>query len=119
VAGAECPDVLLLFRLESGVNGFRDTAHGGLLCTLMDEALAMVVELYRATSSSSREELYTARLNVSFRRPVTTPGTVIAKAWLEKREGRKCLVSGLLENSAGEKCVEVDGLWVAAPQRRL
>lgn len=117
--GAESPEVLFFFHLRSGVNGFRDTAHGGLLCTLMDEALAMVVELYRATSSSSREELYTARLNVSYRRPVKTPDTLIAKSWLEKRDGRKWIVRGLLENSKGEVCVEVDGLWIAAASQRL
>lgn len=118
-SGVDTPDVLIFFHLGSGVNGFRETAHGGLLCTLMDEALAMVVELCRATSSSSREEMYTARLNISFRRPVKTPGTLIAKAWLEKREGRKWTVKGLLENSDGELSVEADGLWIAAAPQRL
>jgi acyl-coenzyme A thioesterase PaaI-like protein len=113
------PEILIFFHLQSGVNGFRETAHGGLLCTLMDEALAMVVELYRATSSSSREELYTARLDIRYRRPVKTPGVVIAKAWLEKREGRRWAVKGVLEDSAGHVCVEVDGLWIAARPRRL
>jgi acyl-coenzyme A thioesterase PaaI-like protein len=119
ISRAETTEVLIFFHLESGVNGFRETAHGGLLCTLMDEALAMVVELYRATSSSSREELYTARLNISYRRPVRTPGTFVAKSWLEKREGRKWIVRGLLENSDGEICVEVDGLWIGAAPGRL
>lgn len=117
--GPQAPEVLILFHLQSGVNGFSETAHGGLLCTLMDEALAMVVELYRATSSSSREELYTARLNISYRRPVKTPGIVIAKSWLEKKEGRRWTVKGLLEDSTGEVCVQVDGLWIAARPRRL
>jgi acyl-coenzyme A thioesterase PaaI-like protein len=117
--GAQTPEVLMLFNLQSGVNGFRDTAHGGLLCALMDEALAMVVELYRATASASREELYTANLNVSFRRPVKTPGVVIAKSWLEKREGRKCIVRGLLEDGEGRACVHVEGLWISARSKRL
>lgn len=117
--GPQTPEILICFHLQSGINGFRETAHGGLLCTLMDEALAMVVELYRATSSSSREELYTAKLNISYRRPVKTPGVVIAKSWLEKREGRRWIVRGVLENRKGEVCVEVDGLWIAARPRRL
>jgi acyl-CoA thioesterase FadM len=70
-------------------------------------------------NSSSREELYTARLNISYRRPVKTPGTVIAKSWLDKKEGRKWVVKGLLENSKGEVCAEVDRLWIAAPPTRL
>ncbi|KAL6251773.1 hypothetical protein RBB50_001983 [Rhinocladiella similis] len=118
-SGPENPEVLIFFHLCKGVNSFRDTAHGGLLCTLLDETLATVVELYRQTSSPNREELYTARLDISYRRPVKTPAVYIAKAWLEQREGRKWIVKGLLESSQGEICCNIDGLWVAARPQRL
>ncbi|KXT05643.1 hypothetical protein AC578_5582 [Pseudocercospora eumusae] len=114
-AGVDQPDFLLLCDVQHGVNGFRGIAHGGFLCSLLDETLAQVVELHRHTGHSpSREHLYTANLNVNFRRPVATPDTIVIKAWLEKRAGRKWTVRGVLENSKGERCIDVDGLWIAA-----
>ncbi|EME88447.1 uncharacterized protein MYCFIDRAFT_126759 [Pseudocercospora fijiensis CIRAD86] len=114
-AGTEKPDFMLLCDLQYGVNGFRGIAHGGFLCSLIDEALAQVVELHRHSSDSpSREYLYTANLNVNFRRPVATPNVIIIKGWLEKKQGRKWTVRGVLENGRGEGCIDVDGLWIAA-----
>ncbi|KAF7192278.1 Acyl-coenzyme A thioesterase THEM4 [Pseudocercospora fuligena] len=119
-AGVDQPDFMLLCDLQHGVNGFREIAHGGFLCSLLDETLAQVVELHRHTGDSlSREYLYTANLNVNFRRPVATPDTIIIKGWLEKRAGRKWTVKGVLENSKAELCIDVDGLWIAARPEKL
>ncbi|KXT18111.1 hypothetical protein AC579_4566 [Pseudocercospora musae] len=119
-AGVDQPDFLLLCDLQHGVNGFRGIAHGGFLCSLLDETLAQVVELHRHTGDSpSREHLFTANLNVNFRRPVATPDTIVIKGWLEKRVGRKWTVRGVLENSKGQVCINADGLWIAARPEKL
>ncbi|KAF2160551.1 hypothetical protein M409DRAFT_70309 [Zasmidium cellare ATCC 36951] len=115
----DAPDVVSLLYLQHGINGFRGTAHGGLLCAVLDEAMGFTVELHRHASSSSREELYTAKVNIDYRRPVLTPDMVVVKTWLEKRDGRKWYLRGLVENSKGERCVDVEGLWVAARPRKL
>ena len=108
------PDALVLLNLGRGVNGFTNTAHGGLLCAVLDEALSMCVEVCRHNQTTSRNNLYTARLEFDFRRPVLTPGIVLLKCWLQSVEGRKWRVRGQILDSSGGVCVEAAGLWVEA-----
>lgn len=39
---------------------------------------------------------FTARLTTNFRAPVKTPGVVLCKIWIERTEGRKSWLSGVM-----------------------
>lgn len=111
---AESPDMVLLMQLEQGVNGFKGVAHGGLLCALLDEGLSYCVEFARQRRKEGREELFTANLNVDFRRPVLTPGVAVLKCWVGRVEGRKYWVEGQVEDGDGQVSVQAKGLWIEA-----
>lgn len=94
---------------EPGVCGHPGTVHGGVVATLVDEAMSLAVALQppsttiTTTTSPSRgrggngvgEEhhprghIYTSQLDVRFKRPVTAPGMVVVRARVVARAGRK------------------------------
>ncbi len=113
------PDLLLLLDLAQGVNGFRDTVHGGILSALLDDTLGFCVEMHRHHQGAARPPLYTANLNINFRRPVQTPGSIVVAVWLEEVDGRKWRVGGQILNSEGLVCVSAKGLWVAARSDKM
>ncbi|KLJ09616.1 hypothetical protein EMPG_14942 [Blastomyces silverae] len=110
------PDFLLLLQLGPSLSGFRDTVHGGVLATLLDETLSNCVESFRqdmpVNGGEDRPRLYTAKLQVSFRAPVETPGVIIVKAWLKGVEGRKWFLEGQVVGEDGKVKAEAESLWV-------
>lgn len=119
IPGRELPDIILFVKLEQGINGFRDTAHGGVLCGLLDEVQSTCVEFYRRIPSPATDILYTARLSVEFRRPVRTPSVVMVRAWLSGAEGRKWHVNGEIVDSTGQILAESSSLWISPRRDRL
>jgi hypothetical protein len=71
------PEVLLLFEVGPGMNGFAHTAHGGAMCSLLDETLGMCVETMRQSVTREQTMMYTAGLDVSFLAPVPTPAVLM------------------------------------------
>ncbi|OJD13869.1 hypothetical protein AJ78_05716 [Emergomyces pasteurianus Ep9510] len=110
------PDYLLFVQLGPSLSGFRDTVHGGVLATLFDEALGNCVEGFRqdisVTGGEESPRLYTAKLDVSYRSPVETPGIVVVKAWLKGVEGRKWFLDGQIAGEDGTVRAEAKSLWV-------
>lgn len=87
--GPENPGFIVFAQLGRGVNGWRDTLHGGVLAVLLDEVFAPCAEGYRAVVSGDQARIYTAKLEVMFRAPVVTPCVVMIKTWVSRKKGRK------------------------------
>jgi hypothetical protein len=110
----EVPDVTILYDLKDGMNGFAHTAHGGAMCSLLDETLGMCAEVHRQTQyKSQRTNLYTAQLNTSFLAPVETPGVVRIKAWCVGAEGRKWHLRAQMDDGRGKVLLETESLWIS------
>ena len=110
----EDPEVIILFDLKDGMNGFADTAHGGAMCSLLDETLSVVAEVHRQTKfKQQRTKLYTAQLNTSFLAPVVTPNVIRIKAWLVSAEGRKWRVRAQVDDGHGKPLLEAESLWIS------
>lgn len=114
------PDFVLLVKIDTCLNGFQGTVHGGLLASLLDESLGCCVEalsscldLVHQRHPGERARLYTANLNISYRAPLTSPGAVTIKTWLKRREGRKWFLEGTLSGDDGRVRTEVKGLWIS------
>lgn len=114
------PDFVLLVKIDTCLNGFQGTVHGGLLASLLDESLGCCVEalsscldLVHQRHPGERTRLYTANLNISYRAPVTSPGVVTIRTWLKRREGRKWFLEGTLSGDDGRVRTEVKGLWIS------
>lgn len=89
------PDTITLVSMSTpGLSGHPKTAHGGVIATLFDEAMSHTVEshlsaLTPSTDSRERDSIYTAQLNVRYRKPVYTPGLLVIRSWCLARDARK------------------------------
>lgn len=121
------PDVVVLVSLGApGICGHPDTAHGGIVATLLDEAMSMAVDAQLdstqtqtqthltklsihptqnpaathaaagAASIEPRNPIYTVRLDVRFKKPVEAPGVLVVCARVVARRGRKFWVRAQL-----------------------
>ncbi|KAK6586050.1 hypothetical protein PZA11_001107 [Diplocarpon coronariae] len=105
-------EILALLKLGRGLNGHIDTAHGGLLCVILDEMIGNAAEYQRSAGTSTM----TAYLNVTYRKPVSTPGTVLVRAWVERVEGRKIFGRGVVEDGEGVVCASGEALFLSVPR---
>lgn len=120
------PDTIMFMELSSpGVCSHPSTAHGGLLSTILDEAMAHTLVSYFPTTPEKvddvRKTLLTSRLEVVFKRPVRTPGILIVKSWCVACKGRKYWIRAQavqftslndpLQDQEEVKC-EASGLWI-------
>ncbi|KAF8852333.1 hypothetical protein BDZ45DRAFT_600065 [Acephala macrosclerotiorum] len=94
----EKTEILTLLKLGTGVNGHRDICHGGFVSLLLDEVIGSAAENVRPEDKSTM----TAYLKVDYRAPVRTPGVVLCRGWLEKKEGKKIWARGTVEVEGGE-----------------
>jgi acyl-coenzyme A thioesterase PaaI-like protein len=83
------PFFITFCQIESGVNSYINTVHGGVLAALFNETLGFCAEAYRVFVSLEGGHLLTAKLKVSYRLPMPTPSTVVIKTWVRRKEGRK------------------------------
>ena len=65
----------------SALEGFRGIVHGGVVSTVLDEAMSKAV-------SATGSEALTAELRVRFRRQVTSGGTFLIRGWIVKHHKR-------------------------------
>ena len=89
--------------LGNGINGHPGIMHGGIVATIIDEAMGILQAVnferdhLRAVGKGlAQGELvpfgvgtFTAYLNVQFLKPVLTPGALIVTCRYIKRDGRK------------------------------
>ncbi|EON65373.1 hypothetical protein W97_04611 [Coniosporium apollinis CBS 100218] len=115
-------EVRILLDLGDGLNGYPHTAHGGLVATLLDEAVGLLLAInmrFRPKEARSKEtetgiNFFTAYLNISYKAPLMTPGVVLARAGVEKVEGRKRWFWARLEDGRGLVFASAEALFVEA-----
>jgi thioesterase superfamily protein 4 len=90
-------EIVSLLKLGSGVNGHVDTCHGGFVSVILDEMIGNAAEYEKPSGKSTM----TAYLKVDYKKPVKTPGVVLTRSWLERREGRKMWGRGTIEDGTG------------------
>lgn len=84
-------ELRIFWQLGSDLNGFPDTLHGGIVGTLLDDCMGLLLVL-RRTDERIKFDMgcVTAYMNTKFLRPVPTPGPVLVHARLvENKEDRK------------------------------
>lgn len=84
--------------------GFKGILHGGIVSTLLDEAMAHAV--LSVVSGAA-----TAALSVRFQRPVSTDRDVTIRARVEERRGRVLLAKGVLTQE-GREMATAEGKFV-------
>jgi len=93
--------------------GWDAVAHGGIVCTLLDEAMAWAV-IGRGTWG------VTARMNVTFRRPIRTGQSIRAEGWVVE-EGRRAVKAAghVVHATTGEVLATAESTFVAVPPDQL
>jgi acyl-coenzyme A thioesterase PaaI-like protein len=128
-------EVSTLFTFGDGLNGHPDIMHGGIVASILDEAMGILQSanserdhLRHVAQGMAQGELppegggsFTAYLNLEYKAPVRTPGSLIVVAKYRKREGRKEWIDAVLkqhqgpgEDYDGEEvvCARAEGLFV-------
>ncbi len=99
--------------LDPGFQGWDAVAHGGIVCTILDEVMAWAV-IGRGTWG------VTARLNVAFRRPIPTGLAIRAEGWVVEEHRRASRTAGRVIDAATEKVLATsEGTFVAVPSEEL
>lgn len=112
-------DVVVLVDLSApGICGHPETVHGGVVATLLDEAMSLAVSSHVGVGTGSdnvrggeseenpRGKIYTAQLDVRYKRPLLVPAVAVVKARVVARQGRKFWVRAQLMQE--EKNEEAD-----------
>jgi uncharacterized protein (TIGR00369 family) len=99
--------------LEQQFQGWESVAHGGIVCTLLDEVMAWAV-IGRGTWG------VTARLNVTFRRPIPVGRAVRAEGWVVDESRRVHRAEGrVLDAMSGEVLATGESTFVAVPPNEV
>jgi acyl-coenzyme A thioesterase PaaI-like protein len=98
--------------LEPRFQGWEGVAHGGILCTILDEVMAW--------SLIGEDNLgLTARLDVEFKRPVVVGQALRAEGWITRSRRRIVdTAAHLLDAESGAVLATATGVYVAANEAR-
>ncbi|KAK9895432.1 Thioesterase/thiol ester dehydrase-isomerase [Cystobasidium minutum MCA 4210] len=100
----ECIAIMHIGQKMCGHNGI---VHGGLLATILDEAIARP-----AFFMVPNRVAMTAYLNVRYKAPTPADTFIVVRVQGDRAEGRKAWASGTISNLDGKVLVEADSLYV-------
>lgn len=101
-----------LYALGEGLNEHAKTLHGGVIAAILDRAMGKLAR-------HERFPTYTVHLNISYKKPITTPGTIMARSGITKVEGRKVWAYAQIEDGTGEVNATAEGLLLKPLQPLL
>ncbi|KAK5135936.1 hypothetical protein LTR08_004394 [Meristemomyces frigidus] len=139
---AKIEEVSTLMTLGDGMNGHPGILHGGIVASILDEAMGILQSanherehLRKVGTGSAQGELpthgigtFTVELKTRFLKPVRTPGSLVVTARYVRREGRKEWICAEVkqhesfgEDDYGEVvvCATAEGLFVEPKGSRL
>ncbi|MCS7314811.1 MAG: PaaI family thioesterase [Bryobacterales bacterium] len=88
--------------------GFKGIIHGGIVSTVLDEAMSQAV-------SAQGWPALTCELRVRLRRHVAPGQTLEVRAWVVERQRRKILTEAALSNARGEEHAHAWATFLAVP----
>lgn len=101
-----------LLTLRSGVNGYPDVSHGGIVATILDETIGLVFPVNKSNGLIPDAAYMTAYLNVTYVKPVRTPQTVLCVVDVTKVVGRKWWIDARIEDEGGVVLARAESLYV-------
>ncbi len=91
--------------LGAAFEGAPGRSHGGVIAALVDETMGLVMGLQGVLA-------FTAQLDITFRAPAPVGETLTARAWLDKRHGRKLTIKATV-NSGDVLVAEATALFLS------
>jgi acyl-coenzyme A thioesterase PaaI-like protein len=97
--------------LGKAFEGAPQRAHGGIVAALIDETMGLVLAIHEALA-------FTVQLDITYRAPTPINETIYARAWLERKEGRKMFMRA--EVTAGDTTIaEASSLFIEVDPSRF
>ncbi len=101
-----------MFRIGADFQGGAGFVHGGIVATLLDEAMAKV-------NRFQSDYAVTAHLAVDYLKPVPVDEDLIVDGWETERNGRNLTRQGEIRDSAGVVLARGEGRFVQIDAERL
>ena len=106
--GGRVGDGFAIVHLGRDLSGFQGVVHGGMIATILDEALART-----AMHALPHNIGVTARLDINYRRPVRTNEFVVIETMIVEAAGRKVIVKAELRDIDSHTVLaEADSVFV-------
>jgi hypothetical protein len=107
-------EVRRFYTFGRGLNAHPDLLHGGIIANILDSTMGNVV----GQEVRSNGGIFTVALNITYKKPVTTPGSILARAHITKVDGRrKIWVAGSVEDGMGGVHATAEGMWLKAASK--
>jgi len=87
--------VIAEFELEKEYEGYPNTVHGGILASILDDAMANTIFINNAP-------IYTVELNIQYLKRCFVKENLMVKAWIEKKYHRIIEAKGEITDLNGE-----------------
>jgi uncharacterized protein (TIGR00369 family) len=100
------------FRIPAQYQGAKGILHGGIVATLLDEAMGKL-------NHGKGMPAMTAELRVTYRRPVPVGEEIIVEAHHQRRDGRNLFHAAEIRNLAGEVLARGEGRFVQIDPERI
>ena len=100
------------FVLGERYQGGGGMAHGGIIATLLDEAMGKVCRFREVRA-------VTAELSVEYLKPVSVQSEIVVEGWETDYKGRNLFHAGEIRNTAGEVLARGKGRFVIIGQAKV
>lgn len=109
-----------LISLGSAVNGYPHVAHGGLVATLVDEIMGLLLSVNKHPKVAFPDigRTVTAYLHITYLKPVVTPATILVSARFKEVAGRKLFLEASVEDRWGVALAKAEALWIRVDKER-
>jgi acyl-coenzyme A thioesterase PaaI-like protein len=107
------PETRRFYTFGGDLNAHPGLLHGGVIGSILDSSLGGIIG-FALVREYGVAPMFTVQLNVTYKAPVRTPGTVMVRAWVTKVEdgGRKAWASGRIESEGGIIHATAEGMWL-------
>jgi len=86
--------------------GYRDRVHGGVVASILDEAMGW------APTFVFKRLCYSIEISVKYRQPIPSREAVRVEAEIDENKGRVATTKGRILNCSGSVCAESSGIYI-------
>ena len=113
---ADRAEVRRFYTFGEDLNAHPNLLHGGVIASILDSTLGNAIGVQFPDGAL---RMFTVQLNITYKKAVPTPGTVMARSWVTKVEsdGRKIWAAGIIEGEGGVVHATAEGMWLKAKDK--
>ncbi len=100
------------FRLGAEFQGASGFIHGGIIATVLDEAMGKINRFNEVTA-------VTAELKVEYLRPVRVNEEIVVEGFQIDRNGKQLYYGGEIRNAEGKTLAKGTGRWVVVEREQF